>query len=812
MLSPTGILVIGGGIAGQAVCEAVRARDRHVAITLVCGEVDRPYDRVRLGALLHAEPDLEALRLRPNAWYDDQRIAVRTGSRVAALDPTAGTATLDDEGATVLHFERVVLCTGSDALVPPFEGVGLPGVEVFRDPADCARMVTAAADARHSAVIGGGLLGLEAAYALAKLGCSVSVVHLVDRLMERQLDAPAAALLAPAIAALGVDVRLEHATKAVLEGADGRAAGLAFADGTELACDLVVVAVGVRPHVGLAREAGLAVERGIVVDDRLVTSHPRVLAVGECAQHRGVVHGIVAPIHDQAAVAAATITGFSEVYSGSIPSAKLKVMGVDLVTAGAAEGEREVVVADAVAGTYRKLVVDADGVVLGAVLLGDSRGAELLVDAVRTGRITGDALALLAEASRATAAELPDTAQICNCNGVCKGAIVSAIREQGLGSTQEVVAVTRAGSGCGSCKPVVTELLALERAGAAEEPAYLCPCRKLTREAVGDLVREEDLRSVSELSSACGAGRDCGACKPGLSYLIEERQKARFRQERHAKYINDRVHANIQNDGTFSVVPRIRGGVVTSDELRRFADVADKYELPMIKITGGQRIDLLGVRKEQLPAVWEDLGMPSGYAYSKAVRTVKTCVGTQHCRFGLGDAITVGIDLERTMEGLHTPHKVKAAVTGCPRNCAEAYVKDIGLVAIEGGSWEVYVGGAAGASVRKGDLLATLADEHEAKRVALAFLQHYRETGEHLERTYTYMERVGLEAVQAVVLDPEQQAALLERFAIAKAACDPDPWRERADPVHPRQFAELDSEAELDLVALAVGPPAEALA
>ena len=349
--------------------------------------------------------------------------------------------------------------------------------------------------------------------------------------------------------------------------------------------------------------------------------------------------------------------------------------------------------------------------------------------------------------------------------------------------------------------------MTIERAGAAEEPAYLCPCRKLTREAVAATVSDGDITSVSELGAACGAGHDCGACKPGLSYLLEERQAGRFREERHAKFINDRVHANIQNDGTFSVVPRIRGGVVSPDELRRIADVADKYELPMVKITGGQRIDLLGVRKEQLPSVWEDLGMPSGHAYAKAVRTVKTCVGTRFCRFGLGDAIGVGIDLESAMEGLHTPHKVKAAVTGCPRNCAEAYVKDIGVVAVEGG-WEVYVGGAAGASVRKGDLLTTVETAEEAKRVALAFLQHYREHGEHLERTYGYLERVGLEAVREAVLPEERMIALLERFAIAKAACDPDPWRERSAPVHPRQFSELD-DATLDLVAVAAGDGAD---
>jgi nitrite reductase (NADH) large subunit len=801
MYSTAHILVIGGGIAGQAVCEATRRLHPDVPITLVCGEEHPPYDRVRLGQLLTPGATVDELRLRPDAWYDDHAITLRLGTRVTALDPDAQSATLAD--GTVLHFEHAVLCTGSDAFVPPIPGRELPGVEVFRDPEDCAAMLRAAQTARHAAVIGGGLLGLEAAYALAGQGCATSVIHLVDRLMERQLDGAAAALLAPSIAGLGVDVRLEHATAEIVAGSDGRVSGLRFVDTTILDCDLVVVAVGIAPHVALARETGLSVDRGVVVDDRMVSSHPRVLAVGECAQHRGVVHGIVAPIHDQAKVAAQTLTGGDAVYEGSIPTAKLKVMGIDLVTAGQAQGPAEIVVADQEARSYRKLICDTDGTVVGAVLLGDARGAELLSDAVRTRRVTDDPLGLLAEASQATAAELPDTAQVCNCNGVCKGEIVGAIRAGGLGSTQEVVSVTRAGAGCGSCKPVVSELLAIERAGAAEEPAYLCPCRRQTREELAGLVRAEDIESVSELSNRCGAGRDCGACKPGLAYLVSEIQNGRFREERHARFINDRVHANIQNDGTFSVIPRIRGGVVTADQLRRIADAADKYELPMIKITGGQRIDLLGARKEQLPAIWEDLGMPSGHAYAKAVRTVKTCVGSEFCRFGLGDAITTGIDLERAMEGLHTPHKVKAAVSGCPRNCAESYVKDIGVVAVEGG-WEIYVGGAAGASVRKGDLLTQVASAAGAQRVALAFLQHYREQGEHLERTYGFLERVGITAVQEVVLDPDQQRALLERFAIAKAACDPDPWRERHAPTHPKQFAELDSEADgLDLVAMA---------
>lgn len=801
MYSTSEILIVGGGIAGQAVAEAVREHDRDVPITMVCAEEHAPYDRVRLGALLEPDASIDDLRLRPDDWYDDNDVRLHLGARVASLDPGAQEAILDD--GTPLRFGRAVLCTGSEAFVPPFPGAELRGVHVYRDPVDCDAITAAAREAKHTAVIGGGLLGLEAAHALVKLGCRTTVVHLVDRLMERQLDAAAAAMLAPAIEALGVEIRLNHATEEIFADDEACVGGLTFSDGTELECDLVVVAVGIKPRVDLAAAAGLTVERGIVVDDQLVTSHPRVLAVGECAQHRGIVHGIVAPINDQARIAGRALTGGDEIYTGSIPTAKLKVMGVDLVTAGFAEGPAEVVVADAASRSYRKLVTDDDGTVIGAVLLGDARGAELLTDAVRTRRTTDDPLGLLAEASQATAAELPDSAQVCNCNGVCKGDIVAAIRDRQLGSTQEVVNVTRAGSGCGSCKPVVSELLSIERAGAAEEPAYLCPCRRQTRGELAQIVRDEAIESVSELGESCGAGRDCGACKPGLAYLVSEIQTGRFREERQARFINDRVHANIQNDGTFSVVPRIRGGVVSPDELRRIADVADKYELPMVKITGGQRIDLLGVRKEQLPAVWEDLGMPSGYAYAKAVRTVKTCVGTQFCRFGLGDAIKVGIDLESAMEGLHTPHKVKAAVTGCPRNCSEAYVKDIGLVAVEGG-WEVYVGGAAGASVRKGDLLASVETEEEATRIALAFLQHYRETGEHLERTYGYMERVGLDQVREVVLDPSRQAELIERFQIAKAACDPDPWRERSAPVHHKQFAELDSDPEgLDLVAVA---------
>lgn len=791
------VVIVGGGIAAQSVAEAIRARSPQSQITMVCEEPRLPWDRVSLSHLL-IDGEVDELQLRPAAWYEDQRIEVRTATRITQLDAARRTATTDT--GEVLDWDRCVLATGSDALMPPIPGIEQEGVVAFRSPEDCAVIQQAADAGRPAAVIGGGLLGLEAARGIAARGAQVTVVHLMDRLMERQLDANAAALLAPAIEELGVQVLLERQT-AQIRGEAGRATGLAFSDGTTLDAELIVMAIGIRSRTDLALSAGLEVGRGILVDDRLQTSAPGVFAVGECAEHRGMVYGIVAPIHEQTQVcAAALLDDETPTYAGSILSAKLKIMGIDLVSIGAAEGSGATV-EDRDARSYRKLVVE-DGRLTGAVLMGDVRGHELLLDKVRSGAEVTDALALLAEASQASAADLPDAAQVCNCNGVCKGQIVTAIQEHDLGSTAEVVAKTRAGAGCGTCKPLVKEILLDVRGGNVDESTYLCACRKQTREEIAAVIREQGLESVSEVARACGTGRECGGCNPGLAYLVSEINANRHREERHARYINDRVHGNIQKDGTFSVVPRMKGGVTTADELRRIADAADKYDIQTIKVTGGQRIDLLGVKKEDLPAIWEDLDMASGMAYAKSVRTVKTCVGSTHCRFGLDDSMGTGIELEGMLEGLYTPAKVKLGVTGCPRNCAEAYIKDIGLVAIEGG-WEVYVGGAGGTVVRKGDLLATVGTKDEAITVALTFLQYYREHADYKERTYTFMERVGLDTVQAVVFNEVEGPALRERFHLAQAAAIRDPWLERRAPVVPNQFSELDTTApvfELPLI------------
>ena len=802
-----GIIVVGGGIAGQAVCEAVRERDRGVPLTLVCGELSAPYDRVRLSEILVSGEDPQTLQLRPTEWYADNDVTVLLGRQVVWADPAGGLLRLDD--GDELAFAQLVLATGSQPLMPPIPGIDLPGVHPFRGPEDCeAIRFASVVGAKRAAVIGGGLLGLEAARGIAAQGCAVTVVHLVDRLMERQLDAGASALLRPALAGLDIEVELERATQQII-GPD-RAHGLRFTTGDELQADLVVVSIGIRPEATLAREMGIVCDRGIIVDDAMRTSVDGVLAVGECAQHRGIVYGLVAPIYDQARVAAQTLvsdaavggsaTDLNALYLGSVPSAKLKVAGIDLVCAGESGGDLEAVVTDAATGVYRKLSV-RDGRVIGTVLLGDTRGSEALVAAVRAGEPVDDPLRALAEASLSGPADLPDTAQICDCNGVCKGALIEAVTVGGCATPREVMAVTRAGTGCGSCRPAVKEIVAAATGGLNDEPAYLCPCRKQTREQLATQIREDGLQSVSDVAAACGTGRECGACKPALAYLVSEVCDNRHREERDARFINDRVHANIQHDGTFSVVPRMYGGVTTPDELRRIADVADKYDVPMVKVTGGQRLDLLGVKKQDLPAIWRDLGMPSGHAYAKAVRTVKTCVGTDFCRFGLGDSVGLGIEMEKLWEGLHTPHKVKSGVSGCPRNCAEATVKDIGCVAVEGG-WQVRAGGAAGGNVREADILATVQTRGEALRVATTFLQYYRENAEYKERTYDFIPRIGLEKVREVILGEESGAALRERLRIAKAAAQ-DPWLERDEPYHPRQFDDLDApEPAL------VGPPA----
>ncbi len=650
-------------------------------------------------------------------------------------------------------------------------------------------------------MIGGGLLGLEAARGVLGYGCEVHVLELGPHLMTQQLDPPAGLILKSTMEAMGVHVHLNKKTTAILGG--DQVAGLAFADGSTLECELVVVAAGIVPNRELAARCGLTVERAIVVDDHMRSiDDPDIYVVGECAQHHGRVYGLVAPLWEQAKVLADHITGgdTSAAYHGSRPSTKLKVMGVELASMGVIEPQQEcdevVQFSEPKRGVYKKVIV-REGRLIGAILLGDMNKAAFLTQAFeRETPLPEERLDLLfdlaAPSQQITFKEMADQIQICNCNGVAKGDIGRRVMA-GARTAKAVMDATRAGMGCGSCKGMVAELVAwLCDEQIQEDPSvhYYVPGIPLSTPELVEAIRQSNLRSVSAVFEALGGGEKDAASKPGLASLLKTLWGADYEDQRDARFINDRVHANIQKDGTFSVIPQILGGVTTPAHLKRIAEVAEKYRVPMVKLTGGQCIDLLGIRKDDLPAVWKDLGMPSGHAYGKYYRTCKSCVGTDFCRYGLGDSTGLAIAIESRFQGLESPAKMKLATAGCPRNCSEAVVKDIGAVAIEGGRWEIYVGGAAGAHVRKGDVLCVVESHQEVIQYMSRFIQYYRKNAKYLERSYSFVERVGMEKLKAILVeDREGIATELEQELEASIAAYRDPWLEASAPATANQFA-----------------------
>jgi nitrite reductase (NADH) large subunit len=790
------LVVVGNGMAGMACLEQILTYGVPFDITVFGDETHVNYNRVLLSSVLAGEKPDDDIVLNPIEWYRTHNISLRLGVRVIDVDPAAKTVTGNDGSLT--PYDTLLLATGSRAWLPPVDGLEKDGVFVFRTLDDTRELLERSGPGVKAVVIGGGLLGLEAARGLQVRGCEVTVVHIASTLMERQLDPTGGEYLTLAMEALGVTVMLGRTTSAIL--GDDRVEGVTFIDGTKIEADLVVVAAGIRPNVELGIKAGLTVKRGIVVNDHLETSNPDIFAVGECVEHNGTVYGLVAPLFEQGRVLAATITGNrGPTYTGTIQAAKLKVMGVDVFSAGDwadTEGTETVRYEDPALGVYKRLSL-RQGRLSGLILVGDTSDSHRYMDWLRTDAdLTSQRRHLLFPAPAADAgldvAEMADTATVCGCVGVTKGAIIRAVHDRGVNTLSQLKEVTRASTGCGSCSKLCQDLL---RAVAPEfeddVKKVLCACLPFAEDQLRDILRSQRLKSVQEVLEIYGNGVGCEVCKPSLSYMLDMLWCGGHDEDRSARFINDRVHANIQKDGTFSVIPRMRGGVTTPDELRRIADVADKYQVRMVKVTGSQRIDLLGVKKADLPNVWADLGMPSGQAYTKGVRMVKTCVGTEFCRFGTQDSTAAGIEMERRFENLFTPHKVKMATVGCPRNCAEATVKDIGLVGQEGG-WQVVVGGAAGKSVRKADLLTTVESTEQALDAAELFFQYYREHANYLERTYDFVERLGIEKVRKdTVYAPDHvKAGLRERFHRSKARSK-DAWQEGRTPVHATQFVPL---------------------
>lgn len=796
------LVVIGNGMAGMACLDQILKRKPGFTVTVLSEEPYYNYNRILLSAVLSGEKKPDEIYINTKEWYETNKITLRLGIKAVDVHPKEKTVVGSDGSLT--PYDLLLLATGSNPFIPPIEGVNQKGVFTFRNMADAENILKRCQEnPGHAVVIGGGLLGLEAARGLLNQGMKVSVVHLMSGLMDMQLDEKGSWFLKREIEKLGIHVLLNRQTARIM--GDQKADGLMFKDGEIIGADMVVIACGIRPNVELAKKAGLQINRGILVNDFMETSDPNIFAVGECVEHRGKVYGLVAPLWDQGKVLAATITGDKgPVYEGSVLATKLKVMGIELFSAGdykAEEPEKEVVsYEDHAFGIYKKLVVQNEKLV-GVILIGDTTDANRFLETMRKGeRIRDGRDRLLFEippavqGSPTDVMSRADTETICGCIGVTKGEIVQAVRERSCTSLAEMKKCTKASTGCGTCTGLVEQII---RAVAGsefqgEQEKVVCVCVPFPKEKLRNIIQTQNLRAVQDVLDIYGNGIGCAICKPALSFIVDEVWCGDHVESRSARFINDRVHANIQKDGTFSVVPRMRGGVTSPSELRKIADVAEKYKVPMVKVTGSQRLDLLGVKKEDLPKIWEELGMTSGFAYAKAVRMVKSCVGTDFCRYGTQNSIATGIKLEELLEGLYTPAKVKMGVVGCPRNCAEATVKDIGLVGFEGG-WQVVIGGAAGKRVRAADILVTVESAECALEAALLFFQYYRENGEYIERTYDFVERLGLERIrqETVLASDEKKRGLLDRLNKSKAKAV-NPWAvESKNPVHPMQFKDF---------------------
>lgn len=792
------LIVIGNGMAGCRAVEEILARDAgKYRITIFGAEPRVNYNRIMLSPLLAGDKSFEDIVINDHAWYSDNGIDLVADDPIVAIDRAQRTVTA--RSGRVEQYDKLLLATGSDPFIIPVPGHDLQGVVTFRDMDDVGAMLRAASAGGDAVVIGGGLLGLEAAHGLCLRGMKVTVLHLMPTLMERQLDEAAGWLLKE---------ELERRGQTILTGADtaqiigqGKVEGVRLKDGREIPASLVVMAVGIRPNVKLARDAGLAIGRGIHVDDHLVTSDADILAVGECVEHQGQVYGLVAPLWEMCRSLADGLVATPNGYGGSVTSTKLKVSGIDVFSAGdfsGGEGCEDIVMRDAARGIYKRVVVKDDRLI-GAVLYGDTQDGNWYFDllkrqedvaSIRDALIFGQAFASGGGASanpNAAVAAMADDAEICGCNGVSKGKVVAAITG-GACTLDAVRACTKASASCGSCTGLVEGLLAItmgeDYAGERAAPT-VCKCTSFTHEDVRRLIIEKQLKAIPQVMQELHwtTPDGCSSCRPALNYYLLCAWPGEFVDDNQSRFVNERMHANIQKDGTYSVVPRMWGGVTNPKELRAIADVAEKYQARMVKVTGGQRLDIFGIKKEDLPAVWADLnaaGMVSGHAYAKALRTVKTCVGSEWCRFGTQDSTGLGIRIEQMTWGSFMPHKFKIAVSGCPRNCAEATIKDIGVICVDSG-YELSIGGNGGIKLRGTDFLCKVSTEQEAMDYCAAFIQLYREEARYLDRTAPWVERVGLDYIRQRIVDDEAgREALRARFLYSQSFMQDDPWAKRA--------------------------------
>ncbi|MDO3408921.1 nitrite reductase large subunit NirB [Saccharibacillus sp. CPCC 101409] len=785
------LVVIGNGMAGINTLEQILKLTDRFEITVFGSEPHPNYNRIMLSYVLEGSKTIDDIVINDWSWYEENGITLHTGVTVTRID-TENKAVITDGGHTQ-SYDKLLIATGSNSLMLPIPGSDREGVVGFRDIADCNQMLDAAKEYKTAAVIGGGLLGLEAAKGLVGLGMDVTVVHLMEDLMERQLDRQASAMLKTELERQGIKFAMGKST-AEMQG-DHRVRKLVFTDGEELDAEFVVMAVGIRPNKQLGEVSGIQTNRGILVDDFMRTSAPDVYSVGECAEHRGICYGLVAPLFEQGNILAKHISGAETAgYAGSITSTKLKISGVDVFSAGEfIEGPQHTVISakDEWKRTYKKVLLD-NGRIVGAVLFGDVTESASLQKYVREGtemndEIYGDLMGTGSgccgggKSKTAAVEKMADDEIVCGCKGVTKKVIVDVITEKGLTTVDEIKACTGATGSCGGCKPVVEQILSFVLGDGFKKTVKtgICACTPLSRQEIVAGIKEKGLRTTKEVMNVLEwhNPEGCSKCRPAVNYYLGVIYPGEHKDEKESRFVNERMNANIQKDGSYTVVPRMYGGVTTPEDLKKIADVSVKYNVKAVKVTGGQRLDLIGVQKEDLPKVWEELDMPSGYAYAKSLRTVKTCVGNQYCRFGTQDSMGVGAMLERKFERLDFPAKFKMAVNGCPRNCAESCTKDIGIVGNDGG-WEIFVGGNGGIKARLADSLCKVKTDQELTDTIAAVMQYYRETGNYLERTSEWVERIGLDEIRSrTVENEESRRALVASIEHALTFVE-DPWKQ----------------------------------
>lgn len=787
------LVVIGNGMSGLRTVEDILSHNKDkYDITIFGEEPHVNYNRIMLSYLLSGEKSFEDTIINHQSWYDEHNITLYKSNKVVSIDKESKTI-LCSMGQEI-SYDKLLIATGSKAFIPNIGGTSLKHVLAFRTKKDVDSIMDTINKDKKAIVVGGGLLGLEAAYGIAQHGIETILVHRSGNLMSQQLDSTAGRLLQKNLEKYGIEFRLND-TLVQINGQQS-VESVEFKNGDIVESNLVVFATGITPNTTLAKESNLDVNKGIVVNDYLQTSNEDIFAIGECCEHSENTYGLVAPLYEQAKVCAKKLAGLEvEPYSGSTLSTRLKISGIDLFSAGDYLGDEtteELILLDEKVGVYKKLVI-YDNKIIGIVLYGDTMDASWYlkmlkehtdVSELRTKLLFGKMALGDSGHGGNDVNSMSDDEEVCGCNGVCKGDIVTAIKENDLKTLGEVKSCTKAGASCGSCIGLVEQVLVntLGDEYQADAVSGICGCCDVGHKDIKACVNDNEFDNVYDVFTKLNwKTQGCHICRPAVNYyLLAKYNDNKYKNDKRSTFTNDRVSANIQKDGTYSVIPRIWGGVTSAKELRDIADIAVKYDVPTVKFTGGQRLDLLGIPKEQLEPIWKDLndcGFVSGQGYAKGLRTVKTCVGNTWCRFGTQDAMGMGIILEKLTWGSWMPHKFKIAVSGCPRNCAEATIKDIGVIGVDSG-WEIHIAGNGGIKVRVTDLLCKVETDEELIEYVKAFTQFYRLDAYYLERTAHWIERVGLEYIKVAMFDEKRRYQYAREFEESQKYAQVDPWQE----------------------------------